>query len=254
MPEARERFDEASEMIVRALETGVCEGAGPFYTQPRVEIRPRPYRSFRDRIFTVAAASPESLATAARIGGPMMGFVQSDAASIKPNLESFREQYRKIHGREAPWPVLTDVTYCHEDAGVCEERAYKYIGQLFELVVSHYDFAGQHFASTKGYQSYAAGAQAIREAGTDAAARGYVGSQLWGTPDQMIKRFRERVAIIGPYQPNFQFSGGGMPADMVTDSATLFARKVMPAINEILDEAASKSGGGPIATPADAAV
>ena len=31
MSESRERFDEAAEMIVRGLETGVVEGDGPFY-------------------------------------------------------------------------------------------------------------------------------------------------------------------------------------------------------------------------------
>ena len=244
MSEARERFDEAAAMIQRALETGVMEGDGPFYKQPRVELRPRPFRSFQDRLFTVAAASPESLTAAARIGGPMMGFVQSDVSAIKPSLEAYNAQYREMHGREAPWPVLTDVTYCHEDPAIAAERAYKYIGQLFELVVSHYDFAGKHFASTKGYQAYAAGAQAIRDAGADAAAKGYVDSQLWGSPDQIIQRFRERVAVIGPYQPNFQFAAGGLPPDLVKDSVTVFARKVLPAINEILDEAASRQGAG----------
>ena len=35
MDESRERFDEASPMILRALETGEIEGHGPFYPQPR---------------------------------------------------------------------------------------------------------------------------------------------------------------------------------------------------------------------------
>jgi alkanesulfonate monooxygenase SsuD/methylene tetrahydromethanopterin reductase-like flavin-dependent oxidoreductase (luciferase family) len=244
MSEARERFDEAAAMIQRALETGVMENDGPFYKQPRVELRPKPFKSFEDRLFTVAAASPESLTAAARVGGPMMGFVQSDVASIKPSLEAYKAQFREMNGREAPWPVLTDVTYCHEDPQIAAERAHKYIGQLFELVVSHYDFAGKHFANTKGYQAYAAGAQAIRDAGQDAATQAYVASQLWGTPDQLIQRFRERVEVIGPYQPNFQFAMGGLPPELVEESVTVFGRKVLPALNEILEEAASKQRSG----------
>ena len=42
MDESRERFDEAAPMIVNALKTGVIEGNGKYYKQPRVEIRPRP--------------------------------------------------------------------------------------------------------------------------------------------------------------------------------------------------------------------
>ena len=42
MDESRDRFDEAAPMIVDALNTGFIEGTGPYYQQPRVEIRPPP--------------------------------------------------------------------------------------------------------------------------------------------------------------------------------------------------------------------
>ena len=42
MDESRERFDEAAPMIVAALRTGVIEGNGKHYKQPRIELRPRP--------------------------------------------------------------------------------------------------------------------------------------------------------------------------------------------------------------------
>ena len=45
MDESRGRFDEAATMILRALRTGFMEGDGPFYRQPRTEIRPRSTRS-----------------------------------------------------------------------------------------------------------------------------------------------------------------------------------------------------------------
>src|SRR5690606_38599614 len=54
MNEGRERFDESAAMITRAIETGVMEGDGPFYPQSRVELRPRPSRSFAGRTYSVA--------------------------------------------------------------------------------------------------------------------------------------------------------------------------------------------------------
>src|SRR5262249_42698669 len=42
MDESRGRFDEAAPMIINALKTGFIEGNGPYYKQPRIEIRPRP--------------------------------------------------------------------------------------------------------------------------------------------------------------------------------------------------------------------
>src|SRR2546428_8359666 len=56
MDESRGRFDEAAEMILRGLRTGFMEGDGPFYRQPRNDVRPRPKRSFDDRVYAVASS------------------------------------------------------------------------------------------------------------------------------------------------------------------------------------------------------
>ena len=242
MSEARERFDEAAAMIMKSLETGVFEGSGPFYPQPRVELRPRPERTFRDRTFTVAASSPESIATAARIGGSMMSIVQGDSQALKKSLDTFRTLFREQHEGEPPLTVLTDATYCHADPAIAEERARKYIGQNFAKVVEHYDFAGAHFRDTKGYTSYADGADAIRAAGLGPAIEGYLATQLWGTPDQIIQKFRDRVAVIGPYTPNFQMTGGGVPYNEAQECAALIAEKVLPALEEIIADAVAKQG------------
>jgi alkanesulfonate monooxygenase SsuD/methylene tetrahydromethanopterin reductase-like flavin-dependent oxidoreductase (luciferase family) len=57
MGESRERFDEASRMIIEALDKGFIEGEGPFYPQKRTEIRPRPQSSFRDRLYCVGRSA-----------------------------------------------------------------------------------------------------------------------------------------------------------------------------------------------------
>ena len=73
MDESRGRFDEAAEMILRGLRTGVMEGAGPFYPQPRTEIRPRPTRSFDGRVYAVAS-SDDSVVSAAKLNAHMVMF------------------------------------------------------------------------------------------------------------------------------------------------------------------------------------
>src|SRR4029077_13721120 len=60
MEESRGRFVESAEMILRGLETGVCEDDGPLVKQPATPIRPAPYKSFRGRTYA-AAVSPESI-------------------------------------------------------------------------------------------------------------------------------------------------------------------------------------------------
>src|SRR5215211_605663 len=90
MNEARERFDESARMILDALETGVIEGEGPFYPQPRIDLRPKPSRSFHDRTYSVAM-SPDSVDAAAALGTGMMTFLQMPVEQHMAAIETYRE-------------------------------------------------------------------------------------------------------------------------------------------------------------------
>ncbi len=59
MDESRERFVESAQMLLEGLEKGYCEFDGRFIRQPRTDIRPAPFKSFRGRTYA-AAVSPES--------------------------------------------------------------------------------------------------------------------------------------------------------------------------------------------------
>src|SRR5499425_1782779 len=85
MDESRERFDEASEMILRALRTGVMEGEGPFYLQPKTEIRPWPLRM--------------------------------------PAINKHRELVRERHRHEAGPPLLADFCVCTPTMDGAEAKA-----------------------------------------------------------------------------------------------------------------------------------
>ena len=103
MNEARDRFDEAAAMITKAIETGVIEGDGPYYPQPRVELRPKPSRSFKDRTYSVAM-SPDSVDAAAELGVGMMTFLQVAMTDHLPAVERYRELFRAAHGTEPKPP------------------------------------------------------------------------------------------------------------------------------------------------------
>ncbi|WP_438483857.1 LLM class flavin-dependent oxidoreductase [Streptomyces sp. S186] len=232
MKEARERFDEAARMVLRGLESGVVDNDGPYYPQPRVEVRPRPTRSFADRLFCVAM-SPDSQLIAAELGATMMTFVQYPAEVHAAAIARYRALFVEWHGRPPGPAVLTDFTYCHADPAVAERRAREAIGNYFVSVVQHYDFAGEHFAGTKGYTDYAAGAAAIRAAGMENAARTFVDAQIWGTPDQIIEKYRRRLEVMGPVQANVVFSHGGLGYDEIEASQRLFAAEVLPQLKEL---------------------
>src|SRR5229473_5132518 len=64
--EGRALFVEYAELILNALEKGYMEG-GRHTNQPRRDIRPLPFRSFRGRTYA-AAVSPDSMPVMAKLG------------------------------------------------------------------------------------------------------------------------------------------------------------------------------------------
>src|SRR5579864_7218406 len=114
MNESRERFDEAAPMIVQALRTGVMEGNGKYYQQPRIEIRPRPKYRFDDRIYAVAS-SEDSVEAAARLGAHMVMFSDRPWPLRLPAIERNRELFRQFHGVEAPPMLIADFCLCWPD-------------------------------------------------------------------------------------------------------------------------------------------
>lgn len=232
MNESRDRFDEAAELVLNALDTGTAVGNGPFFTQPEATLAPAPPRGFRDRMVLIAM-SPDSLSVAARLGAAMATFVQFPIEQHAPLIARYQDEFRTAQGHDAPPPTLTEFVVCTEDAEEAEQLANEHISRYFTTVMRHYEFAGQHFGDTKGYQSYDAVAAMIREAGQEAAAQGYVQAQTWGTPDQIIEKIRARREVIGDYDLNCAFYYAGMPVEKAEASMRLFSEKVLPELKAL---------------------
>lgn len=227
LDESRERFDEAAAMIFDAVETGFIEGDGPFYPQPRAELRPRPRGSFEGRR-AVVAGSPDSLAIAAHLKAQMLSFLTRPAETYQDEVSRYRELYESEHGEVAPAVAFGIAMYCHEDDEVAHERHLEYTHRLFMSTVGHYEFAGEHFATTKGYERYAESAKLLREAGLEKASENYAATTLWGSPERILGRIEEIRDVIGDFELSLQCAFGGMPYDQARASLELFAREVMP--------------------------
>ena len=227
MEESRDRFDEASVMIVDALRTGFIEGDGPMYPQVRTEIRPRPERSFEGRIYAVANSS-DSVEACARVGGRMIMFADAHWERRLPGIEHYRERYRYHNAAEAP-PVMTaDFTFCHEDPVYARERAEQCMAAYLQSLLEHYNLMGTHLDEMKGYTGYGKQAAKLREIGFDRYLRGFMASNSFGTPEQMIETYRARYEVIGTFEEAACFRYGGMPQDEALASMRLFAERVLP--------------------------
>ena len=227
LDQTRERFDEASLMIVEALETGFIEGDGPFYPQLRTEIRPRPEKSFKDRIYAVAN-SPESVEACARMAGRMIMFAEKHWERRMPAIEQHRKRFSELHGRDAPPVMVADFTFCHSDPEYAKKAAERYLASYLSSLLEHYELMSSHLEETKGYQGYGEVAKYLQKHGFDKYVQAFLAANAYGTPDQMIETFRTRHEVIGSFELATCFRFGGIPSNEAEASMRLFAKEVIP--------------------------
>jgi alkanesulfonate monooxygenase SsuD/methylene tetrahydromethanopterin reductase-like flavin-dependent oxidoreductase (luciferase family) len=184
--------------------------------------------------------TPDSALHAGEMGASLLCFVTAPIEDMKPLIDGYRERFRECHGRAAPPEVLVDFHYVHEDAAEAARVGREFAGRYYESVVSHYNFDGTHFAKTKGYEAYAEGAEAIRDAGLEAATDAYVAPQAGiGTPEQVIENFRARREVIGETHVMATFLYGAMPYETAERSMRLYSAEVIPELRKM--EAAAEA-------------
>jgi alkanesulfonate monooxygenase SsuD/methylene tetrahydromethanopterin reductase-like flavin-dependent oxidoreductase (luciferase family) len=231
MDSSRDRFDEASRMIIDALESGEIEGVGPYYPQVRTPIRPAPLRGFRDRFYCVGL-SPESVEQAATLGARLMTFTQQPwEMYVAGPLADYRKAWAKCQQGDPPFPLTGDLMFCDASAERAEELARTYMSNYFLTIVHHYELMSEHFSQVKGYEMYANAAELFRQVGIEPAVQTYVGIQTWGTPDEILAKLEGRRELLGGFETLAICRYGGMPVDEAEASMRLFAEKVVPEIH-----------------------
>jgi alkanesulfonate monooxygenase SsuD/methylene tetrahydromethanopterin reductase-like flavin-dependent oxidoreductase (luciferase family) len=229
MDESRGRFDEGTAMVIEALRTGFIEGDGPYFPQPRTEIRPRPERSFDDRFYTVAS-SDDSVDAAARFAGRMTMFADRSWHHRLPSIEHYRKRYEELHGRTPPPLMTADFCLCMADAAEAKEKAHQYMGTYLGSLLEHYEVMGDHFAVTEGYDAYAKAAEVLRRVGETGFLSMFMSATAWGDPDQILATLKERRDVIGPFEYTTAFRYGGIPYEEAEASMRLFAAEVLPVL------------------------
>jgi alkanesulfonate monooxygenase SsuD/methylene tetrahydromethanopterin reductase-like flavin-dependent oxidoreductase (luciferase family) len=230
---SRDLFIESAQMILRGLETGVCEFDGKVVHQVRRQIRPRPVRSFKDRAFA-AITSPESAEIMARLGVGVLLIPAKPRAMVEADLAAYRKHFLEIQGRAAPAPISVSFVYCDRDVARAEEMANKYMSAYQLSAFAHYEMTGEHLPKMRGYESYKPVQQALAApGGIETAVKAFVKTQAWGTPEMCYRKLREHREIIGAQGLILVFSYGEMPYDAAERSLRLFAAEVLPEVKKL---------------------
>lgn len=230
MGESRRRFAEYSEAVLEGLESGVMEFEGELYSQPRVEIRPQPWGSFKGRTFA-SAVSPESMEIMARMGVGLLVIAQKPWETTEAELEAYRIRFRELNGAEAPKPVLVIVAGVSRDPGVAARMRDVYLQRWARSTVEHYEFDNVGFAEIEGYEYYGALANNIAKHGVDRFNGFLADLQVWGTPEQVTEKLLSYVERTDAGALVCPLVFGGMPDDVARESFDLFASEVVPALH-----------------------
>jgi alkanesulfonate monooxygenase SsuD/methylene tetrahydromethanopterin reductase-like flavin-dependent oxidoreductase (luciferase family) len=228
LKDSREMFDEAALIVMSGVETGIVEADTKWYKIPRTEVRPRPFKSFKDRTVMVSM-SPSSVEVAARYGLQTLRFSQGDWRHAVPEINGYREKFEQLHGVKAPPFIISDFVLCFDDKKRVSDYCDTYFSRMFSTVAAHYEFMSDHFKALPSYSTYAFMGQAAAAAGgPDKAYRDYIAGNMIGTPDQLVEHHLQRQEMVGDYSMLANFSFGGLPYELVYEQLRLFADKVLP--------------------------
>jgi alkanesulfonate monooxygenase SsuD/methylene tetrahydromethanopterin reductase-like flavin-dependent oxidoreductase (luciferase family) len=231
MNQSRTTFNESAEMLVRALEEGYAEFDGEFVRQPRVEIRPNPFKSFEGRTYA-AAISPESSIVLAKLGVGVLIIPQKPWHDVQTELASYRGTYQEVNEGAPPAPVVVTFAYCDNDEERATEMSRKYVGGYWDSVMKHYEFRSDHLKTTRGYEYYGNFTDKINTYGDRDVVDFFVNLQVTGTPEQCYQKVMDIYGYTGTDSLVAAFSYGGMPFEDAEASMRLFASEVMPELKK----------------------
>src|SRR5271170_3068726 len=233
MGEARPRFVEAAQIIVKALANDSFEHDGEFFQTPRTAIRPRPI-SHPERRFHASAVSPDSGEIMAKLGFGLLMVMQNEWPKAAEDIARYREIALAAGHAPRPPIILTNVC-CAESRDEAHERAFKYLGQKWQSIDDHYHFSDGHLSTVKGYESYGKMARTYAKIGESAETRKkatdfYASIQIVGTPGDCLEKIAELQRCTGMDHLVTEFSFGGLPHEEAEINMRLFADRVMPVL------------------------
>jgi alkanesulfonate monooxygenase SsuD/methylene tetrahydromethanopterin reductase-like flavin-dependent oxidoreductase (luciferase family) len=232
MEEARARFVEAAQVVVKALSNESFEWDGQFFKIPRTSIRPRPI-SHPERRFYASSVSPESAEVIAKMGFGMFMIMQNEWSKAAADIYSFHNLAESVGHAPRPPVILTNVC-CAESRQEAQERAVKWLGAKWDSIDAHYNFSDGHLANVKGYEAYGkvgkTYAKMKDESFREKATNFYVSIQITGTPDDCMQKIEELQKLTGLGHLVTEFSFGGMPHAEAEMNMRLFADRVMPTL------------------------
>ena len=231
--EARGRFDESLQVLNELMATGKCDFDGEYYKIHGLKLRPQPERDLSANLWC-AGGTAETVQIIARHGVRPLTIPTTSLDLALSNMRRYAE-LRRAAGHKPSHTKLALWTYVAEKESDAEAGARQFMVEYADSALRHYELLGTHLRNIKGYESYGAQSDALRNDPTPFR-MGFFKSHPWGTPDKTIARAAELAKAFGTDEIMFIFKYGSMPIELAQKSMRLFAKEVMPALKELNPE------------------
>ena len=228
--EARERFDEGLLILRELLATGRCSFEGKHFRVQGARLRPQPDTDLSTQLYC-AAGTPETVQIIAKHDVRPLIIPTTSLDDALRNARGYM-QLRQEAGLAPSDTKLALWTYCAETESAAEAGAKQYMGEYADSALRHYELLGTHLKGLHGYEAYGAVSDALRQ-DSSPFRQGFYNEHPWGTPDQIIAKTKRLAETFGTSEIMFIFKYGGMPIDVAEKSMQLFAREVLPALQDI---------------------
>jgi alkanesulfonate monooxygenase SsuD/methylene tetrahydromethanopterin reductase-like flavin-dependent oxidoreductase (luciferase family) len=224
---ARQLYDETLKAVIPALETGIIE-ANAYLEQPRVELRPRPLRSFAGRKFC-GSFSESSLRTAAELGfGRMVLMLPQKGAIAEP--DDYSDVWKQVHGPDSapPKPIVSGQYFVDDSADRALEIGARHTAHTMRAAITNYELDTDVLEKIPGYESYAK--RKVPPDRVEDVIEAFGKTVIAGTPQMVLDQLAELKAFYDPqaFFPHLYF--GGMAQDEAVRNVRMFARTVLPEV------------------------
>ena len=232
MEEARDRFKETCEIVVKGLTQESFSYDGRFFKIPEIQIRPRPVSNPAERLYA-AAVSPESGEMMARLGLGVFIIAQKDWDSAREDLRRYQETTRSI-GLKPKLPIVQTQVSVSESEQEAWDDANLYQAQTFRAIDEHYGHTRGALQGVKGYEFHAKMAKTYAKLTSSPeeiqkkALQHYLNLSIIGTPKQCLEKLEYIQQRMNTDHFLFGFSHGGLPLSKAQRSMRIMAEKILP--------------------------
>ena len=232
MTESRDRYNEALEIVRRALSQERFSFEGQFFQIPEMTTYPRPPSPDLGARMYNAWMSPGSLDIAAASGvGPLFAVMRA--------IDEYPEEMARFNSirAEAGLPPITakvsSFIYCAESQAQAEEEGLQFISEYYDSIEDHYHWGAGSYSDVKGYEFYADLGEQRKKATKSQMNDALLASTLFGTPDYIVEKIEHLGQMANGDEIISPFIYGKMPFEKAEAMINLFVEKALPRIHKL---------------------